>query len=392
MSYNSVKSKILLFEWNAFMQRDLEIELQRFQFDVDYLSYEFKDWDKDEFFYERFIEKIKGKGYACVLSLNFFPVVADVCNELGINYISWVYDSPMHIRRTESLRYDTNHIFVFDRGQMEDLRKKGFSQVYHMPLAVNAKRLEQENLSDSDGMYTSEIGFVGKMYESDFEYLLGPLPEQYQEVLKKIVDIQRKTDDAFVIEELLSDELMTSLNKVYSAATGNKSYRVKKEEMLYALSTYVTRMDRIEILNSLSEKHQLRVYTYDNTDMLPYAEFGGPVKYYSQMPKVFANSKINLNIALKIIKTGIPLRVLDVLGAGGFLITSYKEELAELYEDGKEIVIYRSISELEEKVKYYLSHDDIRRQIAMKGHEKVKKEFNFYGQLNKIFQLSGVLN
>ena len=38
---------------------------------------------------------------------------------------------------------------------------------------------------------------------------------------------------------------------------------------------------------------------------------------------MFANSKVNLNITLRNIKTGIPLRALDIMGAGGFLLTNY---------------------------------------------------------------------
>lgn len=61
----------------------------------------------------------------------------------------------------------------------------------------------------------------------------------------------------------------------------------------------------------------------------------GYIDYYSQMPKAFYNAKINLNISLKIIQSGIPLRVLDVLACKGFLITNYQAEIMEYFTPGK---------------------------------------------------------
>ena len=104
------------------------------------------------------------------------------------------------------------------------------------------------------------------------------------------------------------------------------------------------------------------------------------------MPLAFNQAKINLNISLKIIQSGISLRVFDVLGCGGFLITNYQQEIAENFEDGRELVIYEDIIA---KVDYYLSHDDERLRIACNGYEKVKSECTFEKRMNKI--LSGML-
>lgn len=51
----------------------------------------------------------------------------------------------------------------------------------------------------------------------------------------------------------------------------------------------------------------------------------GILDYYNNMPVVFCNSKINLNISLRTIRNGIPLRAMDIMGAGGFLISNYQK-------------------------------------------------------------------
>lgn len=53
----------------------------------------------------------------------FSPLISMLCEELGIVYTAWVYDSPLHIRNLESLKNSCNRIFFFDRGQAEEHHK-----------------------------------------------------------------------------------------------------------------------------------------------------------------------------------------------------------------------------------------------------------------------------
>ena len=106
------------------------------------------------------------------------------------------------------------------------------------------------------------------------------------------------------------------------------------------------------------------------------------------MPLIFASSKININITLRSILTGIPLRVVDILGARGFVLSNYQAELAEYFEYGKSIVWFDSPGDLVEKCAYYLEHDDERKKIATLGHEIAANEFAYEVLLPKIFNIS----
>ena len=83
------------------------------------------------------------------------------------------------------------------------------------------------------------------------------------------------------------------------------------------------------------------------------------------MPLVFSQSKINLNISLKTIKTGIPLRVADVMGCGGFVLSNYQQELEEYFVIGEECVVYENLQDMFLKAQYYLEHEEERKRIAM---------------------------
>lgn len=41
----------------------------------------------------------------------FSPLISEVCNDLHVKYVSWVYDCPLHIRNKEPMKYSCNMIF-----------------------------------------------------------------------------------------------------------------------------------------------------------------------------------------------------------------------------------------------------------------------------------------
>ena len=77
-------------------------------------------------------------------------------------------------------------------------------------------------------------------------------------------------------------------------------------------------------------------------------------------------------------ETGINLRLFEALAAGCFLLTDDCEEVAELFEVGVEIEVFRNATELKEKVAYYLAHPAERDAIAKRGHEKFMKNFTWH--------------
>ena len=104
------------------------------------------------------------------------------------------------------------------------------------------------------------------------------------------------------------------------------------------------------------------------------------------MPVIFRKSKININSTLRTIKTGIPLRCLDIMGAGGFLLSNYQEDLCKYFQIGKEFEVYESREELVDKTEYYLKHEDERINIAINGWKKIQRLFRSDLRVYEILQ------
>ena len=77
---------------------------------------------------------------------------------------------------------------------------------------------------------------------------------------------------------------------------------------------------------------------------------------------------------------------MDILGAGGFVLTNYCEETAKLFEEDREIVMFRTPEELMEKTAYYLVHDREREQIAAAGCRKVLQCYTYEKKLRRLMK------
>lgn len=375
--------KLLFFKWHSFMNKGIEHGLRELGISYDTFFYQFNDWEKDDLFLEQFRAYLKMGTYTDVLSVNFSPLISGLCEEFGIVYTAWVYDSPLHIRNIDSLRNSCNRIFFFDKGQAEIHRKEGVNAV-HLPLAVdvevfriNASKREKEE-------YRTDVSLVGKLYQTEYSYFTAPLQEYTKGYLEGIVNAQAKIYGGYIIPELITDELITQMNKDY-AKVATDGFTMGRRELEFMLACETTGRERYMALALLSAHYHVDLYSTDKDKRLKNVRFRGYADYYKEMPFIFSQSRINLNISLKTIRTGIPLRVIDVLGCGGFVLSNYQEELMEYFNVGEELIIYDNIEDLFYKTKYYLEHEDERKKIALAGFERVKRDFTFRERLRKMY-------
>ncbi len=83
-------------------------------------------------------------------------------------------------------------------------------------------------------------------------------------------------------------------------------------------------------------------------------------------------------------------RNFEIPGCGGFLITDYVKGLEEFYLPDRDIVCYTSEDELVEKVRYYLQHEDLRKQIAANGLKTTLERHTYVHRFNQVFQKVGL--
>ncbi|MEE3466911.1 MAG: glycosyltransferase [Eubacterium sp.] len=385
--------RFLICEWSGYMQDDLEDCLHSLGIDTVEYGYRILNFDRDDYFYRRFDRILDEETVDAVMMMNYIAPLAELCAKHQIPYISWVYDCPFGLKEPEkTLGLPTNHIFFFDREQAGLYQRKGFQTVDHLPLAVNANRIDgllREGVSGEDpGMdFKAEVSFVGILYDNKYHTVKELLPDQHKKELDEIVDNQIGVYTDYRIKDRLRRAMNPDWREFFK---GISDVSMLGEEAFYdwmehTLAKKVTREERIQILSGIGAKHKTALYSPAGDDRLSDVEFRGIVSAYDTAPLVYHHSKINLNITLKDIVSGISLRVFEILGAGGFLLSNRQPEIEEYFRDGEEVVLYDSIEDCINKASYYLEHEDERCCIAAKGRKAVER-FSFEKQVGEIIK------
>ncbi len=106
-----------------------------------------------------------------------------------------------------------------------------------------------------------------------------------------------------------------------------------------------------------------------------------------EMDKYFNLSKININIHHPHSIESVNLRTFEIPATNSFQLCDYFKEIPHLFKLNKEIVCYKNIKELKEKIDYYLEHEEERLKIAKAGQKRVLKEHTIYHRLKGILKI-----
>lgn len=373
--------KVLFWQWNSFMAKGIERAFQRLNISYDTYYRILDDWEKDADFAQALEEKLRGKEYDTVLSVNFCPIIAEVCENNKIRYVAWVYDSPMNIRNLKAMNLSYTSVWIFDRGIVEEYNRWGY-QCRHLPLAVSPE-IFQENSNVWDTL--NEISFVGKLYQTDYLKYLSFLPEYRRGYLNGLLAVQGKMYGAYLLSDLLTDDFMREVNIEFSKSS-NGGLELEKEQLEFLLASEVTSRERYSLLKLLAAHYQVDIYS-DDAHTMEGIRGHGYIDYYTKMPEIFANSRVNLNISLKAIRTGIPLRVVDIMGSGGFVLSNYQEEILEYMHPGIDCEVYESLEDAYYKTEFYLKNEELRKKVAQNGLELVRRDFTFEDRVKALLEL-----
>ncbi|MDE7332500.1 MAG: glycosyltransferase [Lachnospiraceae bacterium] len=333
--------------------------------------------------------------FTFVFSINFFPYISDICERFQIPYVCLSVDCPVLELFSESVKNKWNRIFLFDYTQYMRFVSANPDCIFYLPLATNADRWDQVISSmtpEEYDTYTSDISFVGSLYTEKSPLSAKTLPPRLAGYVDGAVEAQLQVYGYNFLEEIITPELTAQLKKTFqdyrnltSVYPGTDNYTAAN----YYLAMRAAELERIRTLQALSHDFHVDIYTRSSCkDLTPGSNLRlkGGVSTLTEMPKVFHCSKINLNITIKSIQSGLSLRIWDVLGCGGFLLSNYQTEIPEYFEIGKDLVCYESIEDLKEKAAYYLTHDDIRMEIARNGYEKVKAQHTWAHRISSMMQ------
>ena len=260
---------------------------------------------------------------------------------------------------------------------------------------VNGKCGANANWSYDTATRTLTISGTGAMYDEDHTFFrrLKNISGYTRGYLEGVISAQKQVWGYNFVKDLMREDIMDDM--VRDLPMQPKPDSVASREYLfseYCINREITARERMEYLKAVgstfakSDTPGLDLYTGNKDLNIEDVYNHGPIDHYATAPFVYDKAKININISLRSIHTGIPLRCFEILGSGGFLLSNYQADFADCYVDGEDYVSFGSKEDMLGKIEYYLNHEKERQEIAANGLRKTMEDHTYLKRLAQIFE------
>ncbi len=99
-----------------------------------------------------------------------------------------------------------------------------------------------------------------------------------------------------------------------------------------------------------------------------------------------ATGAIGIGLLCKAYPDAFTTRTFEIPAAGALLLAEDTAEHREIFLEGKEADFFTSTDELVDKARFYLKRDGIRAQIALRGRERVMRDFTWEKVLSPVVE------
>ena len=399
--------KVIFCRWNSICETGITNAFERLGVTLVTMDRPFESVDYDQNYLTALAEVIQqNRDAVCVFTVNFQPIIARCCKVFKLPYLSWTVDCPSFQLYSDTVAYSTNRIFLLDRMQWEKFSPKNPDCIFHLPMGADVATWDAVKVTAEDHKhYDCDISFVGSLYSEKTRYneIEKDLPDRMRGFVDGLINAQLNVYGYNFLEDSITEEWAMEFKKyadwfplgddytedvkgiVADTYIGYKCTEQERIRTFNAIGDYVTAM------KSEGKNYRFDLWTLSDTTPLHGVNCRGGADSNTMMPQIIKCSKINLNLTNRPIKTGLPLRIFDLMACGGFVLSNYQAEIPELFTPGEDIAVYDSIPDMLDKIDYYLTHDDERRQIAENGYRKVKTLHSYDERIAAMFEMSGLL-
>jgi spore maturation protein CgeB len=184
-----------------------------------------------------------------------------------------------------------------------------------------------------------------------------------------------------LIESLVKEKIDIALY-----VTLENSLRITAKQSIYMVAQVLKKLK----LGRLTEK--FNVFEYGKSPVSKYSagllKLNHPPLYGLDMYNLFSSSKIVLNIHIGVAADYAGnMRMFEVTGTGSCLLTDNKKNLIDLFEPGREIIVYDNQEDCIAKVKWLMEHEEERAAIARAGQKKTLEMHTVENRVRSIIEI-----
>ena len=322
------------------------------------------------------LRKLENGKWDMVFTIDYYPCVSMICESMKIRYVSWIMEPPFSVLYSSTILNSVNLIFVTDKWLVANFRREGIGNIFYLSEGVNLERCNQTKKMLDKQNEQIECSLIGNTR-------IVPWQEVFQ--TEHLLDATL----GYLEGTMISQNLVFGLDffaeglpdYLYKDLMRNSRIRMRDDsvqsiQQFYAEQCFYPRTsaaDRDIAAKILSKSMTLNLYTDNEGFEIENIKNCGRISYEERF-EIMGKSLLNVCIAPRGLRDGIYGQAIQIMGMRGFLICDYREELAENFVPGEEIIIYEDRKQLVETASYYLEHPKEREKIAQRAFEKVQEK------------------
>ncbi|WP_239057299.1 glycosyltransferase [Desulfovibrio sp. JC010] len=385
--FRSKKPRVLFFHRPYFLTGEIAAALERLDIEFRNVDIGMGDTVRDGFVEDLLRTAVEFKP-DFALTVNHFGVdregkLTDLLLKLKLPLASWFVDNPhLILYRYADVLPDLTAIFTYDAGNLEIMRRKGFENVFYLPLATDVERFKpglpgrDEWRAEVSFLGNSMVNAVDKYFElseldADFKKRVPELAVRFGESAElSVEDFLRNTHPELLekMENFATDEHRLSFEALLTWEA-TRSYRLSCVQQLLPFAPLVV---GDEGWHKLLGKGDWRYLAY--------------LDYYNDLPGFYPMSKIGFNCTSRQMKGAVNQRVFDVPACGGFVLTDHREQMEDLFEPDKEIVSYNDISEIAPLLEKWLADDAGRAEVTAAARKRILAEHTYEHRVSALLE------
>ncbi len=279
------------------------------------------------------------------------------------------YDSPLtcldDLRRYAAA--GNTRAACWDRSYLPDLAAAGFPGALHLPLATNP-----DVFAPGREPVDFPVSFVGGVGPHDPGPVAGS--PALQEFARRYLDLKLERPAAPYGE--LLDAVVSALPP--AARQGFEPFRASAgfARFLFDLWGRADARYRGAALHRACGQGPAHVWGPETwRDYIGgEATYHGPAGYGAQLASIYGRSAVVLNFTASHLREAVNQRVFDGAGCEAFVLGDWRAELDTLFEPGVEIDSFRTLDEMEAKLRLYLDDAPRRHSLARRARRRVLAE------------------
>lgn len=250
--------------------------------------------------------------------------VVDAVRERGIRTAVWFTDDPYYVDVTESIAPHYDDVFTLELNCISFYQSVGCQRVHYLPLGADHAVFRPQPVL---APYHKDISFIGSAYWNRVGFISQISP------------------------------VLESTNSMISGWWWERLPQFKRLASRIQSGVWLT-------------PEETAKYYYGSRIVLNVHRSHDDEFYNCNVRKIQAFS--------------VNPRTFEIAASGAFQMTDERSDLLNFYIPGEEIVTYHSPEDCVDKIRYYLEHEDERREIALRGLQRTLLEHTYHKRIHAL--------